>query len=361
MTELATRNDGYTGAPLDQRMTYARTLASASDLIPTGLHDKGMKQLENGVWVADGTSTPNPGKVLLVMETGAMLGIHPVAALQGVHIIEGKATISPALMSAVVRRAGHQLRVETRGSVADQTFEATATLVRKDDPDHPFIATWNRERAQRADLLSKKPWQRYFEAMCKARAISEVCREGATDALMGVGYVPEELGADVTEEGEIIATPVRPSKTTAQPPTTQQSQPTPNASEPSAQPPQQRNQEKPITQQRKAGERDWRAEADATQSADRVLAIFNECRDAGQLGQTTEVNGEQVQLRVYLRKRGETLRAAEVAKQQPDEGEVVEGEIVDDGPAGVLDDSIDVDPQTGVVRERDEHTTGGHY
>jgi hypothetical protein len=146
--------------------------------------------------------------VLLVMETGAMLGIHPIAALQGVHIIEGKATLSPALMSAVVRKAGHKLRVSTVGTIAGGDFVATATLIRHDDPDFIYTASWTMDRATRAGLAGKDVWKKYGEAMCKARAISEVCREGAEDALMGVHYTPEEMDAHVTEAGDadVIAT-----------------------------------------------------------------------------------------------------------------------------------------------------------
>lgn len=298
----------YTESSLDERMRYAQTIASAGALIPTGL-------FENGA--------PSPGKVLLVMETGAMLGIHPVAALQGVHVIEGKATLSPALMSAVVRRAGHVLRVETLGSVADATFTATATLIRNDDPDHPFVVSWNLERAKRAGLAGKGPWNKYFEAMAKARAISEVCREGATDALMGVGYVPEELGADVTEAGEIVSSSVQ--SHTAEPII---HAPVVSAVSPSI----------PLDARRDSS-RDWRAEADEAMSADLVLDIFSACRDAGDLDIMTEHDGKEVQMRVYLRKLGERLRVVE-ERERADVS--VDAEVVSQ-PALALDASIDAD------------------
>lgn len=187
----------FQDAPLAERMEYAKTMTNAGDLIPKGLWSVYQR--------ADGTMAPpapSPGKVLLVMETGAMLGLHPVAALQGIHVIEGKATLSPALMSAVVRKAGHVLRVKTMGSIARKDFAATATLTRSDDPDFEYSATWSVERAERAGLAGKDVWKKYPEAMCKARAISEVCREGAEDALMGIHYTPEELGEVVNESGE---------------------------------------------------------------------------------------------------------------------------------------------------------------
>ena len=182
----------YEAAGLDEKMRYVQTISSAGSLIPTGLHEKGQ---------------PSPGKVLLVMETGAMLGIHPMAALGGVHIIEGKASISPGLMSGLVRKAGHKLRVTTTGTIKAGDFAATASLTRADDADFTFSATWTMDRAQRAGLANKAVWKSYGEAMCKARAIGEVVREGAEDVLMGVSYTPEEMGALVDDAGELQSIP----------------------------------------------------------------------------------------------------------------------------------------------------------
>lgn len=196
------------GGNLADRVRYAGALATAGDLIPAGLR--------NG-------REPNVGKVLLAIETGSMLGVHPVAAINGINIIDGKATLSPALMSGIVRRAGHKLRVRTTGVLEEGTLKAVATLVRADDPDAPFEAAWTPARAARAGLCTYTeeapgrwalrarsnsgkvlPWEAYTEAMLKARAIGEVCREGAEDALMGVHYTPEELGATVDADGVMV-------------------------------------------------------------------------------------------------------------------------------------------------------------
>lgn len=185
----------YEAAGLDEKMRYVQTITSAGDLIPKGLHDKGQ---------------PSPGKVLLVLETGAMLGIHPMAALGGIHIIEGKPSISPGLMSGLVRKAGHKLRVTTTGTIEGKNFAATASLTRADDPDFTYTATWTMDRAARASLTGKAVWKNYGEAMCKARAISEVVREGAEDVLMGVSYTPEEMGSLVTDSGEMVQVPSEP-------------------------------------------------------------------------------------------------------------------------------------------------------
>jgi hypothetical protein len=113
----------YADAPIEVRKSYASTLSSAGDLLPrglTGIINPGTPEQRQGIV---------PGRVLLVLETGAMLGINPMAALQGINIIEGSASISPALMQAVIRRAGHRMRVDVTGTVADGTI-ASRTLSR---------------------------------------------------------------------------------------------------------------------------------------------------------------------------------------------------------------------------------------
>lgn len=181
-------------APAD-RMEYARMLASAGDLLPKGLmspwkDDDGVMQ----------PPRPSPGKVFLVLETGAMLGLHPIAAIQGIFVIDGKTSMSAQLMAAVVRSHGYRLRTGTTGQWGAE-FVAWATLTRPDDPEFEYRVEWTEARASRAGLLTKDNWIHYPEGLSKARAISEVIREGGQDALSGVVYTPEELGADVDSEG----------------------------------------------------------------------------------------------------------------------------------------------------------------
>lgn len=187
---VAIRDAGqhYASAPLAERQKYALTLASAYGLLPPSL--RGADQHETAA------------RFMLVAETGAMLGVHPLAAVTGIHVIDGKPTLSPGLMSGIVRSAGHKIRVRVSGE--GDSLQAKATLIRSDDPEYPFEATWTMDRAKRAGLAGKGAWAKYPEAMLKARAIAEVCREGAEDVLMGVRYVPEELDAAVDETGEVI-------------------------------------------------------------------------------------------------------------------------------------------------------------
>lgn len=128
-----------------------------------------------------------PANVLLAVSLGNALGIEPAVALTEVQIIDGKPTLSAHLQAALVRRAGHKLRVERADG------QATAVLIRRDDPGYEHRATWTMERAKQAGLLGKGAWRSYPEAMLVNRAITEVVRFAASDVLMGVAYDPEEL------------------------------------------------------------------------------------------------------------------------------------------------------------------------
>ena len=108
-----------------------------------------------------------------------------------INVIKGKPALSADLIAALVRRAGHRLRVE-----GDDTY-AQATIIRADDPDYiPKPIRWDMERAKRAGLLGNPSWQKYPAAMLRARAISEAARAWANDALYGFIYTPEELDSN---------------------------------------------------------------------------------------------------------------------------------------------------------------------
>lgn len=170
---MSTELETTSGDALHARMEYAKALA-VSDLLPQAYRGK-------------------PANVLVAIEYGRALGLEPMAAIQGIVVIQGKPTASAQLVGALVRRAGHRLRVrlvtDDKGHPA-----AEATVIRSDDPDYEFRAVWTMERAKAANLVSKGgSWQTYPAAMLKARAITEVARDACPEALAGVAYTPEEL------------------------------------------------------------------------------------------------------------------------------------------------------------------------
>lgn len=146
----------------------------------------------------------NPGNLLFAAEYADNLGVGRIHVLTSIAVINGKPSPSADLMAAMVRTHGHKLRV-----YGDDT-QATAELIRSDDPDFTFTAVWDIAKAQKAKLWGNKgPWSQYPAAMLRARAISEVVRMGAQDVMAGGIYTPEELGAVVNADGEVLEQPNR--------------------------------------------------------------------------------------------------------------------------------------------------------
>jgi hypothetical protein len=161
-----------------EKLDYCRALA-ASGLLPAQYRQQ-------------------PANLLYAVEFADSLGLHPMVAITGVHVIEGKPSASSALISALVRRAGHKLRVK------GDAVRAVAQVIRADDPEYAFEVAFTLDDAERAGLLGKKVWKQYPASMLKARAISAVARDACEEALFGIHYTPEELGAEVDGEGNVI-------------------------------------------------------------------------------------------------------------------------------------------------------------
>lgn len=194
-TEIAVR-----AATLPEKMQYAKALAF-SGMLP----EQYRKQ---------------PANVLWAVEYGETIGISPMAAITGVHMIEGKPTASAALISGLVRRAGHRLR----SGYDPKTRTGWAEIVRNDDPDYTFRSEWDLDRAIEAELVQvgpngqliakdskgrSKPWKKFYPSMTKARATTEVARDACEEVLFGLHYTPEELGADTDDEGNLVVRAAR--------------------------------------------------------------------------------------------------------------------------------------------------------
>ena len=170
----------YITAGLQERADYIARLAP-STILPTAYRG-------------------NAANAFVAAETGAALGLEPLQALASIAVINGRATLSSDLMAAVIRRAGHTLRI-----VENSPESVTATLIRADDKTFKFEVTWDKDKAVKAGLWGQRgPWSQYPTQMLRARAITEVARQGASEALMGMIYSPEDFGATITDTGEVL-------------------------------------------------------------------------------------------------------------------------------------------------------------
>ena len=140
----------------------------------------------------------NAGNVLWAIEYGAALGVPPVVAISLVHVIDGKPVASAALITSLVRKAGHRLRVQATAE------RALAEIVRSDDPEFVFAHEFTLADAKRAGIDRNPTWGRYPQAMLTARAITACARVACPEVLSGLLYTPEELGAEVDASGNPV-------------------------------------------------------------------------------------------------------------------------------------------------------------
>lgn len=186
-------------------LTLAEKLMYAEELHRSSLLPKGF----NG----------NRANTFYAVEYGEATGLHPLAIMQGLTIIYNKPSANAGLIAALVRKAGHKLRV----SYDKTTRSATCTITRADDPE-PFTVVWDLGLALQAGLVDAvnsetgqvmardkdnkpTPWEKYTRSVLKARALTECAREACQEALFGIMYTPEELGAAIDEHGNAVAVP----------------------------------------------------------------------------------------------------------------------------------------------------------
>jgi hypothetical protein len=166
-------------ANLDAQVRYSQLLAESS-LIPRHLRG-------------------NPANVLLFLALAEAQQVAPAVAFTGFQVIGDTPTMKPEMMRAQIMRHGHTLtyveqsptRCEIRGKRADNGSE--------------HVAVWTLDKARTAGLdPSKGTWAKYPEAMLSARATAELARALFADCLNGISYTPEELGAEVDDEGKAV-------------------------------------------------------------------------------------------------------------------------------------------------------------
>ena len=121
-----------------------------------------------------------PAAVAAAIIAGQELGLSPLAALNRLHIIEGRVGLDATTMRALVLAAGHDLWLDA----ADD--QAATVSGRRAGSDVVSSATWSMQDAQRAGLAGKPNWRAYPRQMLTARATAELCRTLFPDVLSGL-------------------------------------------------------------------------------------------------------------------------------------------------------------------------------
>lgn len=146
---------------------------------------------------------PNPDAIFAIIVAGRSMGIDAMTALRGMHIIEGKPTLSGAMMVALVLRSGKAEYFELVKSDGKEAIYATKRVGGRREIEMGFTI----QDAEAAQLLKppKDPaklsnWLKYPRTMLRWRAATELCRAVYPDVVSNI-YTPDELadGADVVD------------------------------------------------------------------------------------------------------------------------------------------------------------------
>lgn len=133
---------------------------------------------------------------VVAMIHGNRLGLDPLAAVQGIAVVNGRPTLWGDQLAAVVK--GNSVfggeRVEYFGT-GDEAG-CRVTVWRKGDEANPTVETFTVRDAKRAGLWGKTgPWTQYPRQMLFKRARAFAYRHAFPDALMGMRFREEEEDA----------------------------------------------------------------------------------------------------------------------------------------------------------------------
>jgi hypothetical protein len=149
----------------------------------------------------------NEAELALRVKYGMEMGLGPATALQSVTVING----SPALTAGAIasKLGGHP---QYDYEVTEHTDERCTIVVYRHKRGEWRAcppSTFTMQDAQTAGLVRQGPWKNYPKNMLFARALTNAARWHAAEVFGGPIYTPDELGAEVDEEGAVVSVPAQ--------------------------------------------------------------------------------------------------------------------------------------------------------
>ncbi len=164
------------------------------------------RHLAQSGYFQDATSA---SQALVKILYGREIGIAPVTALMGVHVINGKPAPSAGLLASRIRSSRrYDYRIKRLDNEA-------CTIEFLDGGQVVGESSFTQADASQAganDGRNKHTWKGFPRNMLFARALSNGARWYTPDLFGGPVYIPEELGASVDGEGNVIDVPFVPTR-----------------------------------------------------------------------------------------------------------------------------------------------------
>jgi hypothetical protein len=149
---------------------------------------------------AKGNNPQAIAQVLTKIMAGRELGYGPFASVNGIHVIQGKPSVSANMMAAAVKASGrydYRVRKMDDDGVTIEFFEVVGGK-----RESLGVSSFTKKDADKAGTQNMNKFPRN---MMFARAMSNGVKWFCPDVFNGSAvYVPEELGAEVDSDGNVI-------------------------------------------------------------------------------------------------------------------------------------------------------------
>lgn len=145
------------------------------------------------------TDVKGQAQCFVKIMAGAEMGIPPFTAMNSFHIISGKTTMTANAIAARVKaskRYDYRITEKTNARCAIDFYE---------NGEKVHTEVWDTQRARAAGT---KNMDKFPDAMLFARALTAGARAVCPD-VVGQYYTPEEMGAQVDEEGNYVESTAR--------------------------------------------------------------------------------------------------------------------------------------------------------
>lgn len=139
----------------------------------------------------------------IIILKGRELGLSFMTSIAHIHVVNGKPTMSAELIQGLARKnlPGLVINIiESDDRIAEIEF------IRPERGSKAFRQKFTMDQAIVAKLTNKDVWKQYPAAMLWSRAVTAGLRKVCPEALMGISYTPEEMGANVDGDGNVIET-----------------------------------------------------------------------------------------------------------------------------------------------------------
>jgi hypothetical protein len=157
----------------------------------------------SGYFDAKGTAEQAVAQLATKILAGREMGLGPFAAVQGIHVIQGRPALSANLIASAIKSSpkyDYRVRQLSADICELEFFERVGGRL-----ETLGVSTFTAADARAAGTQNM---QKFARNMLFARAISNGARWYCPDLFAGSAvYVPEELGAQVDGEGNVIDQP----------------------------------------------------------------------------------------------------------------------------------------------------------